>query len=91
MLPNLDRRATTRPRSAKVYATVHAIGADAMLESKAITCPYCWAGFETTVDCSAGSQEYYEDCPICCNAIRFQTRVDEDGNLLDLDARRDDE
>jgi len=62
-----------------------------MLEPRIVTCPYCWAGFETTVDCSAGSQDYYEDCPVCCNPIHFRAAVDEDGSLVELQARREDD
>jgi len=62
-----------------------------MLEARTITCPYCWAGFETTVDCSAGSQEYYEDCPVCCSPVAFRTHVDERGVLVDVEALREDE
>ncbi len=62
-----------------------------MLEACTVICPYCWAGFETTVDCSAGDQEYFEDCPVCCYPIQFRAHVTEDGALLDVEARRDDE
>ena len=36
-----------------------------MLEALTIHCPYCGEGFETTVDLSAGSQSYIEDCAVC--------------------------
>ncbi len=62
-----------------------------MLETCTLTCPYCWAGFETTVDCSAGSQEYIEDCPVCCGPIQFRAQVGDDGGLLDVETFRDDE
>jgi len=62
-----------------------------MLQPCTVTCPYCWAGFETTVDCSAGGQDYIEDCPVCCGPIQFHSRVTDDGDLSDLEALRDDE
>lgn len=62
-----------------------------MLESVNITCPYCWATFETTVDCSGGSQEYVEDCQICCNPILLRLDVDLDGNLLAVETLRGDD
>jgi 2-keto-3-deoxy-L-fuconate dehydrogenase len=34
------------------------------------------ASSEALVDCSAGSQRYIEDCPICCRPIEFQAEVD---------------
>lgn len=60
-----------------------------MLEQAAVTCPYCWQVFETTVDCSAGGQSYVEDCRICCNPIFFQVCVDSNGNLLTLETSRE--
>ena len=62
-----------------------------MLEACMVTCPYCWTGFEATVDCSAGNQEYFEDCPVCCCPIQFRTQVADDGGLSGLEALRDDE
>jgi hypothetical protein len=60
-----------------------------MLEAVLIHCPYCGEGFETTVDCSAGSQAYVEDCAVCCRPIELRIRVDEDGTLIALDAATD--
>jgi hypothetical protein len=63
-----------------------------VLETRFVTCPYCWAGFETSLDVSGGSQEYYEDCPVCCNPIRFRLRVGlSDSADLELEALRDDQ
>ncbi len=61
------------------------------LEFRTITCPYCWAGFETSIDCSGGDQDYFDDCPVCCNPVRFLIQVDTDGELVSLDALREDE
>lgn len=60
-----------------------------MLESSLVDCPYCGETFETEVDCSAGDQEYVEDCPVCCNPIVLDIRVDWSGELLTVDARRE--
>jgi hypothetical protein len=62
-----------------------------MLESTWIDCPYCGESFETSVDCSAGGQQYVEDCPVCCQPIDMCTNIDLDGNLQSLLARRGDE
>jgi len=62
-----------------------------MLESIVLHCPYCGEGFETTVDCSAGSQAYIEDCAVCCRPIELRLRVDDHGELLDLGASTDQE
>ncbi len=60
-----------------------------MIESVTIHCPYCGEGYETTVDLSAGSQSYIEDCAVCCRPIEIVLRVDEDGGLLDISTRTD--
>ena len=62
-----------------------------MIEFVVIHCPYCGESFETQVDLSAGSQSYIEDCAICCKPIEIALRVDDEGELLDVDARADHE
>lgn len=62
-----------------------------MLVATRITCPYCGEVFDTPIDISAGSQEYIEDCQICCRPIVFHTIVDHDGNLIGVEADRDDD
>jgi hypothetical protein len=62
-----------------------------MLESARIDCPYCGEAFETTVDCSAGAQQYIEDCPVCCQPIEMSTDVDVERNLLGITASRNDD
>lgn len=61
-----------------------------MLDSVSITCPFCGERFDALVDASAGDSDYVEDCPVCCRPISMHLRMDDDGNLLDLDAARDD-
>lgn len=55
-----------------------------MLEHVVIHCPYCGEGFETSVDCSAGSQAYVEDCAVCCRPIEIRVRIGGNGELIDL-------
>lgn len=55
-----------------------------------VECPYCGEAFGTSVDASAGSCTYVEDCQVCCQPIEMELRVDEDGKLLELLARRGD-
>ena len=62
-----------------------------MLNDVRIECPYCGEEFDTLTDCSAGSQHYIEDCPVCCNSIEFHAEVDGEGNLITLTTRRDDD
>ena len=57
----------------------------------AVDCPYCGEPFTTTVDLSAGSQAYIEDCPVCCRPIEFRLTLGLDNEDYTLEARRDDE
>jgi len=60
-----------------------------MLEAVVIHCPYCGEAFETSVDLSAGSQRYIEDCAVCCKPIEVLLRVGVDGELLDVSTATD--
>lgn len=62
-----------------------------LLEEYAIDCPYCGESLIVNVDCSAGSNDFIEDCAVCCRPIELHAEVDGDGQLLSLNARRDDE
>jgi len=62
-----------------------------MLKASRIDCPYCGEGFDLSVDCSAGGEQYVEDCPVCCQPIDIATEVDFDGNLLAVRAQRNDD
>ena len=61
------------------------------LEEASITCPYCGELIDVLIDCSSGSQQYYEDCSVCCAPILFSLTVDALGELALLDVKRDDE
>ena len=60
-----------------------------MLEAVVVHCPYCGEGFETTIDRSAGSQAYVEDCAVCCRPIEVQVRIGDDGELIEVGTRTD--
>jgi hypothetical protein len=62
-----------------------------MLRQEQVTCPYCGETFETGVDASAGTQEYIEDCQVCCRPIVFQIEVDHAGDLCGVRVKRDDD
>jgi hypothetical protein len=53
-----------------------------------VQCPYCGEEFGTTVDLSAGSFRYVEDCQVCCQPIELAGEVGEDGGLLGVTAGR---
>lgn len=60
-----------------------------MIETIAIQCPYCGESYETVVDVSAGSQQYIEDCAVCCRPIEIALNVGDDGELLDVKTATD--
>ena len=62
-----------------------------MLIGRHIRCPYCGETFEADIDLSAGTQTYIEDCYVCCRPISFQTVVDPDGHLIQLEVYREDD
>ena len=45
--------------------------------SARVQCPHCWEYFELLVDASVDSQEYVEDCEVCCRPIDFIVEIDE--------------
>ncbi len=54
-----------------------------------VQCPHCGSLFDSVVDCSAGSQEYVEDCAVCCSPIVFQLSIDDRFNLTGWETRRE--
>lgn len=62
---------------------------EAMLTPIQGSCPYCGSELEMTADTSAGSQEYIEDCEVCCAPITVSIEVDLQGQLVRADLKRD--
>lgn len=62
-----------------------------MLEERNDTCPYCGAPIELLLDLSAGSQDYVEDCTVCCRPIEISLAVGVDGELEALALQRSDD
>ena len=62
----------------------------AVIEDVEVTCPYCGEPFGAQVDCSTVTQDYFEDCPVCCQPIEFHAAC-ADGRLFELTLRRDNE
>ena len=56
----------------------------------AVQCPYCWETFDLLIDASVESQEYIEDCEICCRPIDFCVEIGADDRARVL-ARHQDE
>ena len=40
-------------------------------------CPYCWEFISMLLDLSLHSEEYIEDCEVCCNPIQIRYNTDE--------------
>ena len=60
------------------------------LHSTAIHCPYCGEEIDILVDCSVPSQDYFEDCSVCCRPIAISVTAF-DGELESLEVRSEDE
>jgi DNA-directed RNA polymerase subunit RPC12/RpoP len=51
-----------------------------MNEEASYICQACGEEIVIPIDASAGaSQQYVEDCPVCCRANVIQVRIDDDG------------
>lgn len=56
-----------------------------------ISCPHCGQRITIALDLSAGSQEFYDDCPACCNAIHLNMQIDTQHRTVNLFVDADDE
>ena len=58
------------------------------LSETRVTCPACWEEIPLTIDLSAGSQTYSEDCSVCCRPMTVRVWVDDDGeeHTVDVEA-----
>ena len=56
-----------------------------------VDCPYCGESYPAVIETLDGSQDYIEDCPVCCRPIEFQLETGPAGELLTLTTRRDDD
>jgi len=47
-----------------------------------VRCPYCGEASEIALDPGGGaSQEYVEDCPVCCRPHRLRVDIDDHGRV----------
>jgi hypothetical protein len=49
------------------------------VEEVSIDCPYCGEEISILIDSSVGSQEYIEDCQVCCRPIEIVVTCVEGG------------
>lgn len=60
-----------------------------LLHEKTINCPYCGEYITILVDGSVETQQYIEDCQVCCRPIEIQVTVSANG-ACQVDARDED-
>jgi len=53
-----------------------------VIEDYAAQCPYCGEPIVLTLDLSAGSQVYTEDCAVCCQPMLVVLQMAPDGGYL---------
>jgi len=61
-----------------------------LLKGVFIECPYCGETIEVLIDCSLPSQEYIEDCEVCCRPITLIV-TSADSEMVQVEARQEDE
>ena len=59
--------------------------------NKTISCPHCGHHQHLNIDATAGDQDYYEDCRVCCNPIHMTMHIDESRLKVELYVDSDDE
>lgn len=60
-----------------------------LLQTHDLDCPYCGESNQIMVDCSVSSQEYIEECQICCKPINIYINVD--NNNVQINATSENE
>ena len=51
------------------------------LDTFALNCPYCGSNIELVIDLSVGTQEYSEDCEVCCRPMVVSVHRDRGGEF----------
>ena len=49
---------------------------DRLLTEYDVTCPFCAERITLLIDASEGSQDYIEDCQVCCRPIEVAVMTD---------------
>jgi hypothetical protein len=61
-----------------------------IIEPVSVQCPYCGELMELQVDCSEGSQEFMEDCPVCCKPVTVTVTLGDFG-IESVEAKPEDD
>ena len=59
------------------------------LETLSAQCPYCGETIEIDVEALDDTQEFIEDCTVCCRPIQFEASKNDDGEM-ELSSSRSD-
>ncbi|HEY5718896.1 MAG TPA: CPXCG motif-containing cysteine-rich protein [Gammaproteobacteria bacterium] len=60
------------------------------LDEARVDCPYCGEPLELLLDPSVASQQYIEDCAVCCRPLLVTVSYASDGTPAVAVAREDD-
>lgn len=60
------------------------------LETLVVQCPYCGESIGVIADLSVPSQQYVEDCSVCCNPIVMTVDISGEGEAH-IEARAENE
>lgn len=61
------------------------------LKHTRIDCPHCGHAMHLELDASNGDQDYFEECPNCCEMIHITLHKDDLLRRLDVKVSADDE
>lgn len=61
------------------------------LESRRLDCPYCGADNAIDIDAVIGTQDYVEDCVVCCQPMQVHIVIDSEGKLETVVVQRQDD
>jgi len=60
-----------------------------LLQTHNLNCPYCGETIQVVIDLSISTQEYIEDCQVCCRPINFNIGIN--GNDIQIHATHENE
>ncbi len=84
--PLPPRRGNADPNLATTQAPATRPEEKTVLPTASICCPYCGENFDILVDPSVPSQEYVEDCAVCCQPVLLRVELDLEGEIRSVSA-----